>query len=384
MKTNRFLFIAVAGMLLLMTSCRDKDARMLTIINEDGTCSREMTFSSDAQSVMAPLSEPINNNGMIYRAGWQRTWSVKGDSVQHPCPMTQQQWDSLQRALPNQDISSKILMHTRQNYSSVREMGDSLIRAAQDLIKDTASLEKHFKWFYTDYVYQETLSFAVIDKLFPIPLDRYVSADTASYWFTGQPNLGEGLTGAEQKELLDNIEPRILQWFNACSMAHICEVIANEHYDKVKNPPVTKEQFVALTDSIVQRPDVGKIDFGGNLDQVVKILEDFYHSDAYTPLFMDSDIWKMRLDEKQKSYAYLVAMAPQLDYVMPGKVVDGGDGVIEGNLIRYKFSGERLIPHPYVISATSRVTNVWAFIVTFLVILLAIGSFLYRRRPKKV
>ncbi|MBO6030387.1 MAG: hypothetical protein J6Q22_02855, partial [Prevotella sp.] len=59
-------------------------------------------------------------------------------------------------------------------------------------------------------------------------------------------------------------------------------------------------------------------------------------------------------------------------------------GVIEGNLIRYKFSGERLIPHPYVISATSRVTNVWAFIVTFLVILLAIGSFLYRRRPKKV
>lgn len=383
MKTNRFLFIAAAVM-LLMTSCLDKDARMLTIINQDGTCSREMTFSSDSQSVMLPLSEPINNNGMIYRAGWLRTWSVKGDSVQHPCPMTQQQWDSLQRALPNQDISSKILMHTRQNYPSVNEMGDSLIRAAQDLIKDTASLEKHFKWFYTDYVYQETLSFAVIDKLFPIPLDRYVSADTASYWFTGQPNLAEGLTGAEQKELLDDIEPRILQWFNACSMAHICEVIANEHYDKVKNPPVTKEQFVALTDSIVMTPDVDKIDFGGNLDQVIKILEDFYHSDAYTPLFKDSDIWKMRLDEKQKSYAYLVAMAPQLNYVLPGKIVDGGDGMIEGNLIRYKFSGERLIPHPYIISVTSRVTNVWAFIVTFLVILLAIGSFLYRRRPKKV
>ena len=72
-------------------------------------------------------------------------------------------------------------------------------------------------------------------------------------------------------------------------------------------------------------------------------------------------------------------MAPQLDYVLPGKVIDGGDGVVEGNVIHYKFSGERLIPHPYVINATSRITNVWAFIVTFLVIVLAIGSFFYRR-----
>ena len=380
MKTSSISIIIAAVVLLFMASCRDNDSRMLTIINEDGTCSREMTFSSDSQSVVASLSEPINNNGMIYRSGWQRTWSVKGDSIQHPCPMTQQQWDSLQRAFSNQATSFKILMHTKQNYPSVNEMGDSLIRVAQDLIKDTASLEKHFKWFYTNYVYKETLSIAVIDKLFPIPLDRYVSADTASYWFTGQPNLAEGLTGAEQKELLDDIEPRIIQWFNACSMAHICEIIANEHYDEVKNPPVTKEQFVALTDSIVWTPEVGKIDLGNDLDQVVKILENFYHSDAYTPLFKDSNMWKMRLDEKQKSYAYLVSLAPTLDYVMPGKVIDAGNGVVDGNVIHYKFSGERLIPHPYVITATSRVTNVWAFIVTLLVILLAIGSFVYKRK----
>ena len=66
--------------------------------------------------------------------------------------------------------------------------------------------------------------------------------------------------------------------------------------------------------------------------------------------------------------------------LMPGKVIDAGNGVVEGNVIHYKFSGERLIPHPYVITATSRVTNVWAFIVTILVILLAIGSYLYKRK----
>ena len=43
MKTNRFLVIVTAAA-LLMTSCSNENERMLTIVNEDGTCSREMTF----------------------------------------------------------------------------------------------------------------------------------------------------------------------------------------------------------------------------------------------------------------------------------------------------------------------------------------------------
>ena len=50
--------------------------------------------------------------------------------------------------------------------------------------------------------------------------------------------------------------------------------------------------------------------------------------------------------------------------------------------ISSKFSAERLIPHDYVITATSRVTNVWAFVVTLLVIAIAVGSFIYRRKNK--
>ena len=379
MKTNRILTL-VAAATLLMTSCSNDNERMLTIINEDGTCSREMTFHPDQETVMAPLNEPIQSNGLHFGTDWERTWSVKGDSVRHACPMTQEQWDSLMNVWSKQDKPQTGLMHVKRQYQNVSEMSDSLTQAVRHLFKATASLDKHFKWFYTDYTYTETLAITNIEQIFPIPLDRFVSADTASYWFTGQPNLAEGLTGAEQKELLDAIEAGISHWFSACTMSSICDFIANVHYDEVKNPPVSKEQFLALKDSIVMSPTVRNLDLFCNISQVSKIIKDFYHSDAYTPLFSDSTKWERRLETKYKSYEYLMMMAPQLVYVMPGKVIDGGAGVIEGNVVHYKFSGERMIPHPYDVVITSRVTNVWAFAATFLIILVAIGSFFYRHK----
>ena len=381
MKTSSISIIIAAVVLLFMASCRDNDSRMLTIINEDGTCSREFSFHPYPNSVMASSDDPIENDGLHFGADWLRSWSVVGDSVCHPVPLTQEQWDSLQRVFPKQSVRDKILMHTKRNFQNVSEMSDSLTNVVRHLFKATASLDKHFKWFYTDYVYQETLAITDIEQIFSIPLDRFVSADTASYWFTGQPNLAAGLTGAEQKELLDEIEPQISLWFNACTMAYVY-TYASLRYDEVKNPPVSKEQYLALKDSIVMSPAVRNMDLFSDISQVSKIIKDFYHSDAYTPLFSDSKEWERVLDKKYKSYEYLMMMAPQLDYVMPGKVIDAGDGEVEGNVIHYKFSGERLIPHPYVITATSRVTNVWAFLVTILVILLAIGSFMYKRKKK--
>ena len=378
MKTNRFYIIA-AVLMLLITSCND-DSSMLTIINEDGTCSREMSFHPNPKSVMAPPDEPIYNDGLHFGSDWERTWSVVGDSTRHACPMTEAQWDSLRKVFPKQDVGSHILMHTKRHFKSVAEMSDSLTKVVNHLFKATASLDKHFKWFYTDYVYTETYTLTDMQQLFTIPLDRFVSADTASYWFTGQPNLAEDLTGSEQKELLDGIESKISQWMNANTFDYIYTYIAHVFWKDIKNPPVTNGQFLANKDSIVMSPAVANMKIFDELEPVAKILKDYYHTDAFQPIFSEDRHWDRILDHQYMSLKYLMWMKPQLNLVMPGRVIDSGMGKVDGNVISYRFSGERLLPHDYVISATSRVTHVWAYVITFLVIIVAIGSFFYRKK----
>jgi len=50
-------------------------------------------------------------------------------------------------------------------------------------------------------------------------------------------------------------------------------------------------------------------------------------------------------------------------------------------IITYILSGERLIPADFTITATSRQTNIWAYVVTAIVILLAIGSWVWKLIP---
>ena len=52
MKTNSKMIIAMM-LALMAASCRNKDDRMLTIVNKDGTCSREYTFHTTQQWLAA-------------------------------------------------------------------------------------------------------------------------------------------------------------------------------------------------------------------------------------------------------------------------------------------------------------------------------------------
>lgn len=375
MKTN-IKIIAAMTLVLIMASCKNKDDRMLTVINADGTCSREYTFHSTQQWLSIPPEEDYDS---IVDKTWERSWSVLGaDSVRYPVPLTEALLDSMQAQDLSKPLGNMLMVHVKKDYKSVEEMSAQIYRAERshlvkvEGIKASSQLEKHFKWFYTDYTFTET--FANEDStLFPIPLSQFLSADTASFWFTGQPNLTRSLSGAEMKEMLDGIEKKVSQWSNANWFVEICKVIS-DHYDKVKNPPVSKERFISICDSLVMLPCVLNPKDSESVEEgVFDLLHDVFQSDVYTE-FLRS------YEGGLGQYGGLLSFGNNYDLVMPGRVLDAGMGEYDGEVIHYRLGGERMIPGDYTITATSRVTNVWAFIVTILVVLLAIGSFFYRRK----
>jgi len=365
MKTNSKT-IAIMMLVLFMASCNNKDARMLTVVNNDGTCIREYSFHTEEKNLMIPQEEDFDS---LIDKHWERTWSLIGnDSLRHPVPMTQAQVDSLQKQNPDMQLSDSLMVHVKKQFETVQDMSDQLLMA--EGFKASSTLEKNFKWFYTDYTFTETF---VYDgpPLFPIPISRFLSADSASYWFTGHPDLTRYCSGAEQKDVLDKIEVKVNQWMNANWFAEICKTIA-DHYDMIENPPVSKEAFVSQCNELAMHPDVLN-----DTDNFKKVLDSHFHSDAYTTSSLKLD----SLDNSQH-YSSFLAFNTNYDLIMPGKVTDAGLGEYDGRVIHYRVSGERTIPsdYKYSIRATSRVTNIWAFIVTFLVVALAIGSFFIRRR----
>ena len=367
MKTNSKT-IAVMMLVLFMASCNNVDERMLTVINGDGTCSREYTFHTTEDKLMIPQEEDFDS---LIDKHWERTWSIIGsDSLRHPVPMTKAQLDSIQGRNPDKDIRDGLMVHVKRQFETVQDMSDHLLEA--EGFKAMSKLKKSFKWFYTDYTFTETF---VYDgpSVFPIPISRFLSADSASYWFTGHPDLTPNRTGEEQKEVLDKIETKINRWLNANWFAETCKVIA-DNYDQVKNPPVSKETFVSQCDELAMHPDVLN-DTEADVDNFKKVLDHHFHSNAYTSLLIPDSL------DISQHYLSFLSFDTNYDLVMPGKVTDAGMGEYDGHVIHYRVSSQRTIPndYKYSIRATSRVTNVWAFVVTILVIALAIGSFFIRR-----
>ena len=375
MKTNSRIFMALM-LALLATSCKNKDDHMLTVINEDGTCSREYTFKTTQQWLAASADEDYDS---IIDKSWERTWSVQGaDSVRYPVPLTEAQLDSMQELDLNKPLGNMLLVHAKKTYNSVEEMSAELYRSENhhlkkvEGIKATSTLEKSFKWFYTDYTFSETFTYEG-EPIFPIPLSDFMSADTASFWFTGQPDLTQYLSGAEQKELLDKIEKKISQWSNANWFYEICNIII-DNYDSIQNTPVNKERFTSLRDSLVMQPSV----LNGNAEDsdpmaFLSQIEGILLTDVYTN-FLKTYKGGFAQYERLLSFGY------PYDLVMPGTVTDAGMGEYDGKVIHYQLGGERLITGPYTITASSRVANVWAYIVTALIILLALGSLLLHKK----
>ena len=346
MQSFRYYILAAIAALMI-TSCDEWEALVVTEINTDGTCNRTIT-TSDPQCV-------------DYDSLWEETYQSKRDGT------TDSSMVSLSRTFENADAMA----------------ANPIISIYGEKVKSQVSLDKHFKWFYADYNYTET--FPGWQDHFEIPVTDYMHEEEASYMFTGKPDyVIKGQTGLEAVDYLDKLQESYEQWVFANVLNCDFKLIAN-HYDDISNPPVDKATFLSLRDSVVRFGYEKEYDAFTDVEQ---LLEDFFETKAYGIFFKDITPYDDEAETIFNETFGICNLKMPYILIMPGHVTDTGGGSIDTSLVKkpgkegivYRVEGNYLVVGDYTITASSRVTNVWAFILSGLIILLALASLLYRRK----
>ena len=326
-----YILAAIAA--LMITSC-EKNVEIFTEINRDGSCTRVYS-ASKTDNVFA-----------------DETWV--------------------------EDMSDTVCTTISRTFNSVEEMAANPVLAVNgEFINSQAQLDKKFKWFYTDYIFNET--FASKEHLINVPLTDKMSRDELSFMLTGYPNLTEGMTGEEIVQFMDPLQDQYEYLVNLAIFDCDFRVIAN-HYDIIANPPVDKKTFISLRDSITR---YALENHGDILMKKNDLLKKYFKSDAYSIFYDSNNDIKDEFEDEYMGYSSFVDLyylITPYSLKMPGRVIETGRGTLKDGVISYRFGGKYLFLGDYTITATSRVTNVWAFIISGLIVLLAIVSLLYRRK----
>lgn len=361
------IFLASFILMIAAVSCDNQNVHMNTIINYDGTCIREVTYKNT-------MTKAVRDSVWEKGTGW---------SMPIPECLALNSMHESHTDIEEDTVTTSF----RQQYNSVEEMSANTPLLMNGVpLHSKASLKKHFHFFYTDYEFKETFE-SMKDK-FPVYPSDFQDKDIVSYWFTGAPNIMEGLSGAEVANKIHDIEPFVNKWLNEIAIREIYDAITS-HYDSIPNAPLTKEEFIATRDSLsnyIQEYNVDAIDISLNEN---KVLADFFHTDAYNIFFDENHPYGKELSNRFSDLLEIFSFNIPYSIKMPGKIICG-NGLVSNedeSIMLFKLTGERLIPGEYTFTATSRSTNTWAIFLCIIIVTASITTtFLNRwlgRKAKK-
>ncbi|MBR3615125.1 MAG: hypothetical protein IKL56_00700 [Bacteroidaceae bacterium] len=377
MKKSSKLFVMIAFMAALLSSCQG-DIEMLTIVNEDGSCMREIVVAADRS--LLTTGKYDNDDPRVARIedGWELYWGYKGDNSRFPIPMSVEKYDSISREVgPSRAVKDTICVYARKEYASVEDMcSGSPMFFVDEQAGAEGSLDKEFRWFYTDYVFTE--KFSSVADYFKVPVTDFMSEEEALYWFSGTPDLYAGKPTWRYYEFLEDLKEKADRWVFANMYYKLLSGIA-DRYDMVVDPPVSKDEFIAQLGDVVKQIasyDTYKMEYS----TARSIVSSHFGSDAYSPFIYDE--WKKEglFEELDNYFGYLFLFYYDESIVMPGRVIDDGGGIYKDGVVTFKVDAGRFLLKDYEIRVVSRIVNVWAFIVTAVLASALCVAVIYRRR----
>lgn len=378
--TSQILILWAA---LLAVSCTSR-TDLLTVVNPDGSCYRQFTRTVDSAFMCGDTTDAANRFPIKVDSSCTVSWNYGESGFSSEFPLSKVQYDSVVNSVPAD--SSKIMRSfeavVRQDFPSVEEMGRTFRFKPEhewSRMKVKASLQKKFRWFYTYYNYREI--YPKIEINISVPLEKYMSKDEARFWFTGEPNILQGMNGIEIREYMGNLEDQYNQWATRNIWdAYYVVLLAN--YDSISNPPVTKDRLAILKDSILEAGGKNFDDF-----KMEKTLNKYFHTTVFSELWKTENSPMSKFDTEFSEQPFVKYSSKSFTYtlILPGKVITSNNGIVNGHKLVWTLTAERMMYDDYALDAQSRKPNIWAFLLSGVVVVIAICSFLYKpgRRTRK-
>lgn len=370
MKTLRIgIMLAFAASL---ASCSTKNTEMKTVVESDGSCYREFQALVDSAFMVQSTSQTTEFFPVELDSTWEISWKVDHGEPSTTYPLTPSQFQKLIGS------NRKIEATVRKHFNHVSDMTTHFKwkdSNAWSELNVTYSLEKKFRWFYTYYTFCEM--YPRIETNFDVELDSFMTKDESNFWLKGSPNLVAGMNGVEIREFTGQLEDKFTQWYFLNSW-HIVYQHILSNYDSIESPPVDKAAFASFQDSIYNT-----LVKGNEQIKMQDALNKFYRTTAFSDLWKNKNSLMTRFENQLENTSFERFMFHSVTYnlVMPGKVIRAENGQLSDNIITWNVTAYRMLNTPYTLKAESRKANIWAFILSGLVVALAIGSLWYN--PKK-
>jgi hypothetical protein len=374
--------------IFLTYSCVEK-TQILTRINPDGSCYRELNGKADSVFMIGNTAKR-NPFAVDLDSTWKISWQYKTSEIHKEWPLKTWTWDTTYKNIfhgpkgKSSSLIKSINVWASRNYKSVNEMASSFrlkeSHSWHDL-KVRYSLDKKFRWFYTYYIYKEV--YPKIKTFDRVPLDKYMNNDEVSFWFNGNTDLLKGMNGAEMKEFISDIESKFNSWLGNNLFDISYDILIN-NYNYLKGINISRERLISAKDSILVKY-IKDFDIIKNDPSFEDLLDKYFKTKFFSTLInqKDNPVIKQIDTVLTKPFEHMQEyFAEGIDYrlLMPGKILQAKYAVLHNDTLVWNITAYRMVPGDFEISAQSRRANNWAFILSGFILLVAVGTYFIKTR----
>ncbi len=334
----KFVIVFCLFLLFMLKSCFEFTDK--TKIHRDGSIEKIIIFSEDSTTVKQIMN---------------------GEYTALPLPLDKQWTTGIEI---DKNDSSNFIYKAHRIFKTDELVNRALIQNSDSLKKivPQISVDKKFRWFYTYYYFKEIYPYYGFKQF--VSIDEYLSEEQKQLYYQNGDS--------------SNVENMVNQWMKKnvytyfeIEMTRAINELSGNSMDLEKLRPI-EDSLQTIIEGVVELEDLSE-----STTKIMNLLARQYGRDELKGLRQPL---KNILFELQKVSTGIMSLIGEFNVVveMPGILLATNSNIIEGNVVKWEFSHDRFSLEDFEMTAHSRILNGWAVIVTFLVILLLFGLWVFR------